>query len=162
MSVLLEVSPGVIGTGRGVGLVGLVDQRVGDAGDRAQLDGGDVVEHPATIGESGRVAADEAQVARVRPTSEAMAMFSRSMSACTAPVKFWKPGTMPAGMPVSRIAARSARGLARGVQLGQVREHARVEHGQQPGQFGLGHVRRELLVLGRRLGVEHVLLTRTG
>ena len=38
-------------------------------------------------------------------------MFSRSMSAGLLPVKFWKPGTMPAGMPVSRIAARSARGV---------------------------------------------------
>ncbi len=42
-----------------------------------------------------------------------MAMFSRSMSAWTVPlpVTFWKPGTMPAGIPVSRIASRSARGL---------------------------------------------------
>ena len=33
------------------------------------------------------------------------------MSACTGPVKLVKCGTIPAGMPVSRIASRSARGL---------------------------------------------------
>jgi hypothetical protein len=38
-------------------------------------------------------------------------VFSRSMSICFGPVKFWKPGMTPAGMPVSRIASRSARGL---------------------------------------------------
>ena len=31
------------------------------------------------------------------------------MSACVGPVKFWNPGISPAGMPVSRIASRSAR-----------------------------------------------------
>src|SRR5580704_16013726 len=40
-----------------------------------------------------------------------MEVFSRSMSASTFPVKLVKPGTMPAGMPVSRIASRSALGL---------------------------------------------------
>ena len=38
-----------------------------------------------------------------------MATFSRSMSAGFGPVKFWKPATIPLGMPVSRIAWRSAR-----------------------------------------------------
>ena len=48
---------------------------------------------------------------------------------------------IPAGMPVSRIASRSARSAC---ERGQVREHARVEHGQQPGQLGLGDVLGEL------------------
>ena len=39
-----------------------------------------------------------------------MAMFRRNMSAWVPPVKFWKPGTTPVGMPVSRIATRSALG----------------------------------------------------
>ena len=38
-------------------------------------------------------------------------VFSRSMSASTEPVKLVKPLISPAGMPVSRIASRSARGL---------------------------------------------------
>ncbi len=38
-----------------------------------------------------------------------MAKLSRSMSACTVPVKFWKPGTTPEGIPVMRMAVRSAR-----------------------------------------------------
>ena len=38
-----------------------------------------------------------------------MATLSRSMSPGLGPVKFWKPGTTPAGMPVSRMAWRSAR-----------------------------------------------------
>ena len=41
-----------------------------------------------------------------------MATLSRSMSACVDPVKFWNPGTTPDGMPVSKIASRSALGLA--------------------------------------------------
>ena len=45
------------------------------------------------------------------------------------PVKFWKFGlTTPSGMPVSRIAARSARGLPDATSACQVRERARVEH----------------------------------
>ncbi len=39
-----------------------------------------------------------------------IAVFSRSMSDSTEPVWFWKPSISPAGMPVSRIASRSARG----------------------------------------------------
>ena len=70
-----------------------------------------------------------------------IATFSRSMSAWVGPVKFWKPGMSPLGMPVSRIASRSARSA---VSAGQVREHARVEHGQQLGQLGLGDVLGEL------------------
>ena len=38
-----------------------------------------------------------------------IAMFSRRRSACVAPVLFWKPAMIPDGMPVSRIASRSAR-----------------------------------------------------
>src|SRR5262249_35651111 len=38
-----------------------------------------------------------------------IAMFRRSMSPGSAPVKFWNPGTIPDGMPVSKIASRSAR-----------------------------------------------------
>ena len=40
-----------------------------------------------------------------------MEVFSRSMSASTGPVKLVNPGTIPAGMPVSRMASRSARAL---------------------------------------------------
>ena len=39
-----------------------------------------------------------------------MAMFRRRKSAWVGPVKFWNPGTIPGGMPVSKIAARSALG----------------------------------------------------
>jgi hypothetical protein len=42
-------------------------------------------------------------------TAGGMARLSRNMSACTVPVKFWKPAMMPEGMPVMRIAVRSAR-----------------------------------------------------
>ena len=38
-----------------------------------------------------------------------IATLSRSRSACVGPVKFWNPGMIPAGIPVSRIASRSAR-----------------------------------------------------
>ncbi len=38
-----------------------------------------------------------------------IATFSRRRSACVVPVKFWKPGMMPPGIPVSKIARRSAR-----------------------------------------------------
>ena len=62
------------------------------------------------------------------------------MSACTGPVKFVKPGTIPAGIPVSRIASRSARGLPGRDQRGQVREHARVQDGQQRGELRVGDV----------------------
>jgi hypothetical protein len=40
-----------------------------------------------------------------------MAVFRRSMSACTSPVLFWKSSIRPSGMPVSRIATRSARAV---------------------------------------------------
>ena len=63
------------------------------------------------------------------------------MSAWIEPVKFWKPGTMPAGMPVSRIASRSARAVPDCGELGEVREHARVERREQPGQLGVGDSR---------------------
>ena len=38
-----------------------------------------------------------------------IAIFSRSMSDGAGPVKFWNPEMSPLGIPVSRIAARSAR-----------------------------------------------------
>ena len=38
-----------------------------------------------------------------------IAMFRRSRSAGVDPVEFWKPATIPDGMPVRRIASRSAR-----------------------------------------------------
>jgi hypothetical protein len=38
-------------------------------------------------------------------------VFSRSMSACTGPVKFVKPAMSPFGIPVSRIASMSALAL---------------------------------------------------
>ena len=40
-----------------------------------------------------------------------IAVFRRSMSDRTGPVLFWKPGMIPLGIPVSRIASRSARAL---------------------------------------------------
>ena len=40
-----------------------------------------------------------------------MEVFSRSMSAWIGPVKLVKPGTMPVGIPVSKMASMSARGL---------------------------------------------------
>ncbi len=41
------------------------------------------------------------------------------MSAWTGPVKFWNPGTTPSGMPVSRIAFRSARGFLYAARFGK-------------------------------------------
>ena len=68
-----------------------------------------------------------------------MATLSRSMSAWTVPVKVWKyPGMTPVGMPVRRMATRSARFGVPRVVGGQVRERARVEHGQELGQLGVG------------------------
>src|SRR5580693_1905411 len=81
----------------GVGHELLVDQRVRDSGDGPQFDRYHVVGHPAAVREA-------AGVGRIE-------VFSRSMSASTGPVKFWNPGMMPAGMPVSRMASRSARGF---------------------------------------------------
>ena len=46
-----------------------------------------------------------------------MATFSRSMSASTLPVLFWKPWMIPFGRPVSRIATRSARFAVSGQYL---------------------------------------------
>jgi hypothetical protein len=48
-----------------------------------------------------------------------MAILSRNMSACVFPVKVWKLGTMPAGIPVNRIAAKSARGFWYAARLGK-------------------------------------------
>ena len=45
------------------------------------------------------------------PLVGGIATLSRSMSALVPPVKFWNPGTTPDGIPVSRIASRSARGF---------------------------------------------------
>ena len=56
-------------------------------------------------------------------------------------VAFWKPGTMPAGIPVSRIATRSSRGAG---ERFEVREHSRVEDRQQLRQFRVLHVLQEL------------------
>ena len=41
----------------------------------------------------------------------AIEVFSRSMSASTGPVRLVNPVISPAGMPVSKIASRSARGF---------------------------------------------------
>ena len=71
------------------------------------------------------------------------------------PVKFWNPGTTPAGIPVSRIALQVGAWLR---VRRQVREHAGVEHRQQPGQLRLVDVLREGRVDRRRPGVPHVLL----
>ena len=62
-----------------------------------------------------------------------MATFSRSTSACVDPVKFWKPGMMPAGMPVSRIASRSARSASR---RREVREDAGYSTGSNVASSG--------------------------
>ena len=47
-----------------------------------------------------------------------IATLSRSMSAGVLPVKFWKPGMIPAGSPVSRMATRSARGFVSAARCG--------------------------------------------
>ena len=47
-----------------------------------------------------------------------IATLRRSMSASVVPVKFWKPGTIPSGMPVCRIATRSARSASSAARLG--------------------------------------------
>ena len=70
-----------------------------------------------------------------------MATLSRSSSAWVVPVKFWNPGMRPAGMPVSRMASRSARSA---VSAGQVGEDAGIQDRQQPRQLGLGHEAGEL------------------
>ena len=72
-----------------------------------------------------------------------IATFSRSMSACVVPVKFWKPGTMPAG-----DAGQQDREQVGPVLLvrTQVREHAGVEDGQELGELGLRDVLRVVLV----------------
>ncbi len=41
------------------------------------------------------------------------------MSAWVEPVTFWKFGTTPAGMPVSRMATRSARAAVKPARLGK-------------------------------------------
>ena len=64
-------------------------------GDRPQFDGDHVVEYPPPVREPGQIPADHPEDVRVR--GRVMAMFSRSMSACSGPVLFWKPGTIPAG-----------------------------------------------------------------
>ena len=48
----------------------------------------------------------------------AIAMFNRSMSAGVVPVKFWNPGMIPDGMPVSRIATRSSLAAASPASFG--------------------------------------------
>src|SRR6266704_2281584 len=69
------------------------------------------------------------------PGVGAIEVFSRSMSDSTGPVKLVNPGMMPAGMPVSRMASRSARG-----------------------QAGVGDVGGEPLVVGGRQRVPLVLV----
>ena len=54
-------------------------------------------------------------------------VFSRSMSAWIGPVKLVKPGMMPGGIPVSRMASRSARGLP------DLTSAARLANGAAPG-----------------------------
>ncbi len=53
------------------------------------------------------------------------------MSACVVPVKFWKPGMMPPGMPVSRIARRSARSALNAARFGNT---PGVQHRQELGR----------------------------
>jgi len=63
-----------------------------------------------------------------------IAKFSRSMSAWVVPVKVEKVGdTTPAGIPVSRIASRSARAWSTPRDSGK----RRVEHVQETGELGL-------------------------
>ena len=70
-------------------------------------------------------------------------------------MKFWKPGTMPAGSPVSRMATRSARAALSPREVG---EHPRVQRRQQPGQLRMLDVLEKLLVLGGRQRVPAVLV----
>ena len=107
---------------RCVGSEALVHERVGGPGDGPQRDVRDVVGDAPAVRVAGEVAADDAE--RVRARSPAGPR--RSVASCPPTrlccVAFWKPGTTPAGMPVSRIATRSSR--AAGERF-QVREHLR-------------------------------------
>ena len=47
-----------------------------------------------------------------------IATLRRSMSASVVPVRFWNPGISPSGIPVCRIASRSARSASRAARLG--------------------------------------------
>ena len=78
-----------------------------------------------------------------------IARFSRSWSASTGPVKFWKPAD-DAGRDAGEQDRREVGAWLAGlVERVEVREHARVEHWQQPGELGLGDVVVELLVAER-------------
>ena len=101
--------------GRRVRRVAAVHQGIGDAGEGAKLDRDDVVLKPPAVREAGRVPADQA--GRVGDCAGGMAMLSRRRSAWVLPpsVTFWKPGTIPAGRPVRKMATRSARCLAGGI-----------------------------------------------
>ena len=83
---------------------------IGRARERPQLDRDDVVEDPPAVREARRRRRRSARAGSGLVLG-GIATFSRSMVGLVVPVKFWKPGTTPAGMPVSRIAARSARGF---------------------------------------------------
>ncbi len=94
-----------------VELVIVVDEGVDLAGDGPQFDRDHVVEHPAPVREAGHVAANAGPECSGIAVLGGIEVFSRSMSACTGPVKLVKPVIRPLGMPVSRIASRSSLGL---------------------------------------------------
>ena len=74
-----------------------------------------------------------------------IATLSRSRSACLVPVKFWKPGISP-----GRDAGEQDRQQVGpvGVERGQVREHARVQHRQQRCELGALNELGEVRVVG--------------
>ena len=81
-----------------------VEDRAVAAGDRADLDVRDVVRKPPSVREALQVAREARQSVPASAVG-AMAVFSRSRSACVAPVKL-SPGT-----PVSSTATRSLRSV---------------------------------------------------
>ena len=140
---------------RGVRRERRVDQRDGQAGHRPQLDGHHVVARPGARSGS-RPASPATSPSGFGLAVGGMATLSRSMSALVEPVKFWNPGTTPAGMPVSRIASQVGPRLR---VRRQVREHPRVQHRQQlrPAPAWSTYF-VEPRVLPRRPGVPLVLL----
>ena len=103
---LVRSSPSVISGRSLVRRVARIDKRKRRPGDRAQLDRDDVVEDPPAVREPGEVASDDPERVRVARRRRDRHV-QPQLSASVVPVKFWKPGTIPDGMPVSRIATRS-------------------------------------------------------
>jgi hypothetical protein len=96
---------------------GAVDERVGRTGDRAQLDGDDVVEDAPAVGKPAMPPPSTPKTLGL--LAGGIATLSRSRSASLGPVKFWKPGISPDGIPVSSTATRSARSASRAARFGK-------------------------------------------